>query len=140
MGSSIGKMISILQRRAQAYYTRFLKDYGISSAEYPVLFFLNRVEGVTQDEIALDLAIDKGAVTRVLQSLGKKQMVIRKKDDFDRRCNRIFLTARGKKTSEPVRQAKENWNAVLTKHMSKEEQKEFVRLLSIAVQNLGEEL
>ena len=47
MNDSIGKMISILQRKAQSYYTKFLKDYGISSAEYPVLFYLNGRDGVT---------------------------------------------------------------------------------------------
>ncbi len=140
MNDSIGKMISILQRKAQSYYTKFLKDYGISSAEYPVLFYLNGRDGVTQDEIVTELSIDKGAVTRILQSLSDKQMIERKKDDFDHRCNRIFLTELGKETHKPVHQAKENWNTILTKHMSDKEEKELTRLLSLAIQNLKESL
>lgn len=34
---SIGKLVSVLHRRAQAFYTRYLKEYDISLAEYPVL-------------------------------------------------------------------------------------------------------
>ena len=93
-----------------------------------------------QDEIVTELSIDKGAVTRILQSLSDKQMIERKKDDFDHRCNRIFLTELGKETHKPVHQAKENWNTILTKHMSDKEEKELTRLLSLAIQNLKESL
>lgn len=140
MNGSIGKLVSILHRKAQSYYTRCLKAYDISSAEYPILLFLNREDGITQEEIVSELGIDKAAVTRILQSLMEKGMVERKKDTRDRRCNRIFLTAYGKETKAPVNQAKADWNAILTRHMSEEEKRELVRLLSLAIQNIKEEL
>ena len=85
MTRPIGRLISILHRRAQSHYTRALKEFGISSAEYPVLFLLQRREGLTQDEIAADLSIDKSAVTRIIQSLCEKQLITRRQDDADRR-------------------------------------------------------
>ena len=70
--SGIGKLVSVLHRRAQAFYTRYLKEYDISLAEYPVLFMLSTHDGVTQDEIAWDQGMDKAAVARVIKSLEAK--------------------------------------------------------------------
>ena len=140
MNDRIGRLVSFIHRKAMSYHTKCLKGYGISSAEYPVLFQLNRKDGVTQDEIAVELGMDKGAITRILQSLLQKQMVERKKDGTDRRCNRIFLTALGRETKEPVRQAKDSWNNILTKNMTEQEKKELVRLLKRTIQNIQEDL
>ena len=59
--SGIGKLVSVLHRRAQAFYTRYLKEYDISLAEYPVLFMLSTHDGVTQDEIAWDQGDGQGS-------------------------------------------------------------------------------
>lgn len=135
-----GKMISILHRKAQIYYTRVLKDYGISSAEYPVLFLLHKQEGLTQDEISAAILIDKSAVTRVLQSLSDKGLIERKKGSSDRRLNYIFLTDRGREIKEPIYDAIDHWNNILTAHMTDQERTDFLRLLSRSVENLKENL
>lgn len=135
MTQGIGKLISILHRRAQSYYTKALREFGISSAEYPVLFRLQRQDGLTQDEIASDLAIDKSAVTRIVQSLCDKQLILRQPDTADRRCNRIWLTERGHAAAGPIQEAKKKWNDILLAQISEEEQELLKRLLGTMVSN-----
>ena len=136
--SSIGKFVSVLHRRAQAFYTRYLKEYNISLAEYPVLFMLSAHDGVTQDEIAWDQGMDKAAVARVIKSLESKEMVTRRKDSSDRRCNYVFLTEKGRSTHEPISKAKAYWNSVITEGMTKEESDSLVKLLEVALDNVYE--
>ena len=138
MTRPIGRLISILHRRAQSHYTRALKEFGISSAEYPVLFYLQREEGRTQDEIAAELSIDKSAVTRIVRSLCDKGLVTRSQDSEDRRCNRVWLTGRGHDTAGPIRQAKKEWSAILLDHISEEEQDILAGLLERMAANVEE--
>lgn len=85
-----GRWISILYRRNQMYIMQALRKYGISSSEYPVLLMLYRGDGLTQEDIVSYLCLDKSAVARIVQSLEKKELIEKKKDEKDQRCNRVF--------------------------------------------------
>lgn len=60
-------------------------------------------DGITQDEIVNDLGIDKGAVTRIIKSLIDKGLIEKNRDKVDKRCNRVFLTEKGKQAIEPIK-------------------------------------
>lgn len=133
-----GRLISLLYRKAQIYWTHSLKQYQISTAEYPILIYLNHQDGVTQEEIATALNIDKSAVTRNIQSLCEKGLTERRKDEEDRRCNRVFLTKEGQESKEPIEQTKKEWNNILMKNMSKKEKTLFLQLLMQAAENISD--
>lgn len=97
-------------------------------------------DGITQDEIVNDLGIDKGAVARIIKSLIDKGLIEKNKDEVDKRCNRVFLTEKGKQTIEPIKKSIEKWNGIVTKNMSDKEEKELKRLLSMAIENIKEEI
>ena len=86
MQNNPGRLLSILYRKAQVYWTQSLKEYHITSAEYPILLRLYAREGVTQEEIVAELEMDKSAIARALQSLIDKGFVEKQKDEQDRRC------------------------------------------------------
>ena len=127
----IGKLTAVIHRKSQSFYTKELKIYNITSSEYPVIFKLSCGDGITQDEIVNDLGIDKGAVARIIKSLI---------DEVDKRCNRVFLTEKGKQTIEPIKKSIEKWNGIVTKNMSDKEEKELKRLLLMAIENIKEEI
>lgn len=133
-----GKLISILYRKSQMFWAQTLKDYDIASSEYPILIMLNKRDGITQDEIASKLGVDKSAVTRVVKSLLEKGFIERKKDLEDLRCNRIYLTEKGHKSWEPIQKGREEWDAIMSKNLKKEETKEVIRILSQMVENIEE--
>ena len=93
----IGKLTAVIHRKSQSFYTKELKTYNITSSEYPVIFKLSCGDGITQDEIVNDLGIDKGAVTRIIKSLIDKGLIEKNRDKVDKRCNRVFLTKKGKR-------------------------------------------
>lgn len=133
-----GKLISILYRKSQIYWAQFLKEYDITCAEYPVLIVLQKKDGITQEYISSVLNIDKSAIARVIQSLLDKGFIEKKKDDEDKRCNRIYLTEKGQASKGPIDKGRKEWNTILTKNISQEKLYEVLEILSQMADNISE--
>lgn len=114
---SIGRMVSILHRNAQAHHNFNLKDTGVNAKDLPILMYLYHHDGATQEEIVSFLDIDKAAVTRTVQSLEERAYIKRHKDQEDRRCNHLFLTEQAYMIEKNVRDSVNAWNALLTESM-----------------------
>jgi len=117
---SIGRLIAILHRQSQIYTNKALKEFSLTSAEYPFLFALFHTEGQTQEELSSYLYIDKGATTRVIKTLITKGLVTKEQDDQDKRCNRIFLTEKAKQLQENIRSRVMQWNSYITQGLDEE--------------------
>ncbi len=135
-----GRLISILYRKSQMLLGHALKESDITSAEYPILFFLNKKNGVTQEELSSHLYLDKSAVTRVIQGLATKGFITKRKDEKDQRCNRVYLTDKGYEVQAQIEKALEDWNAILMMNVPEEKKEEIYELLTQMVENVREEL
>ena len=138
MENNPGKYISFLHRKGQIYWNHCLQDIDVSTAEYPVLIQLQRTDGISQEELANNQGIDKSAITRVIQSLEKKNLIMREKDGKDRRCNRIFLTAKGEATRETIERSRLGWNERLMQSRTEEEKEVLCNLLQKSVESMKE--
>lgn len=136
MEKRIGRLISIIYRKSQIFLGQALKQFDITSAEYPILMVLNQRNGATQEELSSTLYIDKSAVARVVQSLVSKGFVTKKKDENDQRCNRIYLTSKGHEVHTHIEKALDDWNGVLMMDMKEERYEEVYQLLLHMVQNV----
>ncbi len=133
MQESAGRLIAVLYRKSQIYWTQALKEYGITSAEYPVLIELHKQDGRTQEDVAAALDIDKSFITRTIQSLLEKEFIEKKKDENDKRCNRIYLTKKGYHTKEPIERAIVGWNKCLVGELPEDE---VIGVLSQMIENI----
>jgi DNA-binding MarR family transcriptional regulator len=102
---NIGRLISILHRQSQIYMNNALKEFNITSGEYPFMMYLYKNEGLTQDELSSYLYIDKAATARAIKSLIEKEYLLKYKDNSDKRCNRIYLTDKANKFKNEIRQS-----------------------------------
>ena len=114
---SIGRMVSILHRNAQAHHNLCLKDTGVNAKDLPILMYLYHQDGATQEDIVCFLDIDKAAVTRTVQSLEERGYIQRHKGQEDRRCNHLYLTDQALAIEKDVRNSVQAWNALLTESM-----------------------
>lgn len=117
---NINRLIAILHRQCQIFTNKALKEFSLTSAEYPSLLALYHREGQTQDELSSYLYIDKAAITRIIKSLVAKGFVIKKQDLQDKRCNRIFLTEKAKQKQEDIHKRVVQWNAFITESLDGE--------------------
>ncbi len=93
-----GKAYTALSRRLQ----KNLREAGIeiTSEQWSILYALWEEEGLTQQELAQRTFRDKTAITRLIDNLVRRTLVIRVTDDSDRRTNLIYLTKSGRHLKE----------------------------------------
>ena len=89
---NIGRWFTILHRRSQLFVTQCCKDVGLSFSEYVLLIRIYDAEGLSQEELASVLYLDKAVVTRSLALLEQKGLVRREVDGRDRRVRRVYPT------------------------------------------------
>ncbi|MBB6214215.1 DNA-binding MarR family transcriptional regulator [Anaerosolibacter carboniphilus] len=120
MEKPIGRFVSILYRQSQVYFNYILKEFDITSAEYSLLLYLYRKDGITQDDLSAYLYIDKSAIARAVKSLEQKGYVIRDKDDADKRFNRVYLSDKAKIFEDEIRKRIWSWSEFLTEGLDEE--------------------
>lgn len=72
-----------------------ISDLGLTEAQWRVISYINRSQGLTQTQLALLLGIAKAPLGEHLDALEGKQLLRRESDDRDKRVKRLFLTPAG---------------------------------------------
>jgi DNA-binding MarR family transcriptional regulator len=86
----------------RAALQRTLKERGfdITPEQYGILMLLREEEGLSQKEIGDVLFKDKPNISRMLDALERKRLILRQSSD--RRSFAIFLTTEGQKLAEAI--------------------------------------
>ena len=79
-------------RLLKTYADQRARQYGMTRAQWAVLFRLDRSEGLKQSELAEILDLQPITLTRLLDRLAANGLIERRDDPNDRRANRLFLT------------------------------------------------
>ena len=111
--------ISVLYRQFQIYINNNTKDLQISASEYIFLMEMYKNDNMSQEQLSKNLIIDKAATARAIKSLEEKEYIIRKKDDNDKRTNRIKLTKKGIEIKDRLSNLLEEWNNEITSDIDK---------------------
>jgi DNA-binding MarR family transcriptional regulator len=75
-----------------------VNNFNITPEQWAVMSYLHKEDGLYQKQIADFLFKDKPTVTRILDILEKRNLIIRISDEKDRRKFKIYLTQYGKDT------------------------------------------
>lgn len=81
--------------RAHAMGERDLEPLGISPREYSVLAVLAERSPLSQTRIAAILGLDRTTILKLGAALERKRLVVRERDEHDRRAYAIALTTAG---------------------------------------------
>ena len=95
---SIGYLVGRLSRAIIKRLSKKFQDAGIdvSYEQWSILVHLYRQDGQTQQALARIAVKDKAAITRLLNGLEKKNIVLRIPDRNDKRSNLVYLTNKAK--------------------------------------------
>lgn len=98
----IAVYINILNSRIKKYFFDKLQENGvnITPEQYLVLDILWEKQSISQQRIADIIQKDKNSVTKIIDSLEKKNLVCRVVDANDRRINKIELSQKGSDLEE----------------------------------------
>ncbi len=98
LGHYVTDTARIMLRNLQQNFRK--AGYTITSEQWIVLVWLFDKEGRTQQELCELTFKDKPSLTRILNNLGKTEMISRISDPHDGRAKRIFLSKECKKMEQ----------------------------------------
>ena len=118
--NDFGKEFSIIHRYSRVYMSKLLMEYNIPGRAVPYFMEICAHPGISQEQIAKNLKIDKGAVARIVKAMLDSGIVERRHNPDD------------KKNEE----AREKLEKVLTEGMSEEE----IQMCSMLLKKMAENL
>lgn len=102
--NSLGFVTTGFSHMARQYLLRKLQqqglDYGLKIDELPIIARVLEQPGLAQAELNRLTYKDKVTVTRLLNALEKKQLIVRKIDENDRRARKIYISQQGEQLLE----------------------------------------
>ncbi len=122
--------ISITYRCAMRYREHELEGSGLGGHQTPYLMTLYRRPGLTQDELAHELDVNKSTVTRQLALLEEKGYVYRMSDECDRRVLRVYPSEKALALREQLGGVLHAWSDYLTDGLSDAERETLMRLMT----------
>lgn len=99
---------------------------------------LTRTPGLSQEQIARRLCVDKSSVTRALNSLEKMGYVERKRHESDKRITLVYPTEKATGSREAIRAVFKEWNEYINGAFTEEEAAQFIALLEKAAHRAAE--
>ncbi len=123
------RQISITYRCAMRFRERELADTGLAGCHTPYLTALYRQPGISQEEMARSLNVNKSSVTRQLSVLEEKGYVRREPSATDKRILLVYPTDKALKLKERLFRCYRDWNGYLTQDFTDEEKEVLSRLM-----------
>ena len=121
--SSIGYLVGRTSRAIIKRLTKKFADAGfdVSYEQWSILIHLYRRDGQTQQELSNIAVKDKAAITRLLNVLEKKNIVLRIPDRTDKRSKLVYLTNKAKEFRDDLMDLVEEMLAEAEEAVSSEE-------------------
>ena len=124
------RQISITYRCAMRYREYKLADTGLAGCQTPYLTALCRHPGISQEELARELNVNKSSVTRQLTVLEEKGYVRREPDPGDKRSMLVYPTERAQAFMPRLFQCYREWSDYLTQDFTEDEKAQLSALMA----------
>jgi DNA-binding MarR family transcriptional regulator len=119
-------LVSLLHRKQTAFLNNRLKDVDLSSGLYPLLVKSYKNEGISQEELAGKLHVNESTVTRNLDKLEKKGLIVKTPE---KRKKIVNVTAEGAKIAQKIMDYDEKWDETIKESLTESEFEDFQKLL-----------
>ncbi len=123
------RQISITYRCAMHFRENKLADTGLAGCQTPYLTALYRHPGISQEEMARELNVNKSSVARQLAILEEKGYVRREPSATDKRIMLVYPTDKAFEVKARLFSCYRDWNAYLTQDFTDEEQELLSQLM-----------
>jgi MarR family transcriptional regulator for hemolysin len=129
-------MIMEVARLLKTYADQRARQYGMTRAQWAVLFRLDRSEGLKQSELAELLDLQPITLTRLLDRLSDNGLIERRAAPNDRRANRLFLTPAARPLLERLTVLGEDMMGTVLAGLDAKTSERMLRDLGLVKENL----
>jgi len=135
VSESIGHQLFNLMLMMRREVEKRMAEHGLTDAQWKPLYKLKLGHATTAIELAREMDIDAGAVTRMLDRLESKGLIERVRSEADRRVVHLRLTAAGDAVAKKVPFVLASVNNDFLRGFSEAEWKQLRRLLGRMADN-----
>lgn len=133
LGSLIWLRMMRFTHQSNLLSNEFLKDFGLTTAQFDVLLQISIAPRITQSELAEKVTVTQGGISRMLARLEQDGLIERKQDW---KTKYISLTDKGATLLDNAFDAQLAFqSSFFDETLSKEEQKQLYRLISRVQKN-----
>jgi len=134
-----------LLRRVASLHTQLQRQGdsccgGATMAQCTILSELRRAGPMTLGDLARGLALDKGWISRSVETLTQEGLLVKTPSEADKRAVIIEMTPRGQALAEEVNGALDSLSERVLRRIPAEEQETVLRALRLLERALEEEL
>lgn len=119
-------LVSLIYRKQTSYLNDKLKDVNLSSGLYPLLIKAYKNKAISQEELAGKLHVNESTVTRNLDKLEKKGLIVKTPE---KRKKIVNVTAEGAKIAQKIMNYDEKWDETIKESLTEREFEDFQKLL-----------
>ena len=128
-------LAEVVRLQLRVYNHRF-RSTGLNQSQVSALIHLDRVEALSQTDLAARLGMRKAAIGTLLDGLEGKALVERARGREDRRVQLVSITDEGRRVVEDVDHMAEPLGKALRKSISRDERAQLVSILQRIRENL----
>ena len=128
-------LAEVVRLQLRVYNGRF-RGTGLNQSQVAALIHLDRVEEISQTDLAARLGLRKAAAGTLLDGLEGKGLVERTRGREDRRLQLVSITDAGRRIVDEVDQMGEVLGTALRQGISREERAQLVSILQRLRENL----
>lgn len=129
MPSIMKSMNAISRAQAQFRTERAVSD-ELGACHWAFIFAVNRNPGMTQEELARELCLNKSTVARSLTHLEEHGFVERRGDSQDKRVLLVYLTEKAVQILPKLRSVTKEWNGLISGGIKDSDMEIFFSVLS----------
>jgi DNA-binding MarR family transcriptional regulator len=128
VSESMGHLLFQLMGSMRREVEQRMAEHDLTDAQWKPLWMLKTGQAGTAFELAREMSIDAGAMTRLLDRLEAKSLVRRVRSETDRRVVHVQLTPEGKAVAEHIPHVLASVNNDFLRGFSKQEWTQFKEL------------
>ena len=135
VSESVGHQLFSLMTQMRREVEKRMAQHDLTDAQWKPLYMLKLGRATTAIELAREMDIDAGAITRMLDRLESKGLIERVRSEADRRVVHLRLTAAGDQVARKVPFVLASVNNDFLRGFSEAEWKQLRRLLGRMADN-----
>lgn len=139
MEKNAGRLISVVHRKALQYVATKLKDCDIDVGQFFFLRYILKHQGISQEEIAGNLYLDKTTVSKGVNQLVLRGYIQKKTNPKDKREKRLFVTPKAISMEEKIDTVYQGINAFLFQGLTEKELDQLTKILQKIVEKFPSE-
>ena len=94
---NVGKELIKLFKTHRSFLNEKLASIGLYAGQEGLLFHLSQNDGLTMSQLTEKMSIQHATLFTMVERMAKNDLIVKRKDEEDKRTSRILLTSNGRK-------------------------------------------